>query len=187
MPRAVPSQIVHYLSANLEQRAYTTADLNAKVGVIAGFHYAALVAGIATIELAMDRYRSGKAYDELAPIGGALPAVWNLIKKLPDSAPTTRYDLPFITDAALREMIRTDIRAIGLDLQSGEWKGATVLAGSCNEALLLYGIQELERRGSGAISSAVNALPWGKRKLLMPPIRRTLHGICSPTRLLHVK
>jgi hypothetical protein len=40
-----------------------------------------------------------------------------------------------------REMIGLDTSAVSADLQSGEWKGATVLAGSCCEALLLYGLQ----------------------------------------------
>jgi hypothetical protein len=117
--------------------------------------HASLVSEIATIELAMERYRGGKPYDELAPISHALPKVWKLIKKLPDSFPSTRADLSFITDADLQKMIGADIDAVGVDLQSGEWKGATVLAGSCSEALLLYGIQELERRKPNVISQAV--------------------------------
>jgi hypothetical protein len=147
------------------------------VGVIAGFldlyqdmphqlinlpasDHATLVAEIANIELAMDRYRGGKQYDELAPISHALPRVWALIRKLPDSFPSTRADLSFITDADLQKMIGSDIDAVGVDLQSGEWKGATVLAGSCSEALLLYGIQEWERRNPNVISQAVKALHW---------------------------
>ena len=160
-----------------DQRLYNTAELQQKVGVIAGFldlyrdiphqlinlsasDYATLVAGIATIELAMDRYRGGKFYDELAPIGRALPTVWDLIKKLPDRFPTERTDLSFIRDPSLRKMIGADVDAVGVDLQSGEWKGATVLAGSCSEALLLYGIKALERRTPGVISRAVNNLTW---------------------------
>jgi hypothetical protein len=181
MTRAVPSQIDHYLTANLaRQEFYNAAELQQKVGVIAGFldlyrdmphelinlspsDYAALIAEIATIELAMDRYRAGRLYDELVPIGRALPKVWDLIRKLPDRFPTTRHDLSFVSDVALREMIGADIDAVSIDLQSGEWKGATVLAGSCSEALLLYGIQEWERRNPGAITRAVGALTWKGR------------------------
>ena len=159
---------------------YDASVLLQKVGVIAGFldlyrdiphellnlpasEYAALVAEIATIELAMDRYRSGKLYDELVPIGRALPKVWSLIRKLPDRFPTTRHDLTFITDTGLRDMVGADIDAVAVDLHSGEWKGATVLAGSCGEALLLYGIQEWERRNAGAIALAVGSLTWRGR------------------------
>jgi hypothetical protein len=181
MARAVPSQIDHYLAANLvRQDFYNAAELQQKVGVIAGFldlyrdiphelinlspsDYAALVAEIATIELAMDRYRGGALYDELVPIGRALPKVWDLIRKLPDRFPTTQHDLSFVSDVTLRDMIGTDIDAVRVDLQSGEWKGATVLAGSCSEALLLYGIQEWERRNPGVVTHAVGAVTWKGR------------------------
>ena len=60
-------------------------------------------------------------------------------------------------------MIGIDVDAVRIDLQSGEWKGATVLAGSCCEALLLYGLQERERRSLGAITTSVAAVTWKGR------------------------
>jgi hypothetical protein len=184
MPRAVPTQINAYLSANLQrQDSYSTYELQPLVGVIVGFldlyrsmphelinlspdDYANLVANVGKIEFAIDRYRRGLTYDELSPIGTALPKVWRLIEKLPDRFPTTQHDLTFITDPGLREDIGFDVDAVRIDLQSGEWKGATVLAGSCCEALLLYGIQKVEQKVSGEISRAVAALTstWTKGK-----------------------
>ena len=42
----------------------------------------------------------------------------------------------------MRESIRLDISAANRDLANGEWKGATVLAGSAVEALLLWALQQ---------------------------------------------
>ena len=64
---------------------------------------------------------------------------------------------PFVADPVLREMIWLDIFAISTDLHSGEWKGATVLAGSCCEALLLYGIQTCEGNAPGSVVKMVAA------------------------------
>jgi hypothetical protein len=43
--------------------------------------------------------------------------------------PTTVHDLSFITDFDLRDVIGPYIAAISTGLQSGEWKGATILTG----------------------------------------------------------
>jgi hypothetical protein len=178
MPRAVPSQITAYLSAKFPRKdGYTTYDLQPLVGAIVGFlalyrsmphelinlspnDYADLIANVAMIEFAIDRYRRGLTYDELSPIGTALPRIWKLIEKLPDRFPTAQHDLTFITDSDLREDIGFDIDAVRIDLQSGEWKGATVLAGSCSEALLLYAIQKVELKDPGSIARALSSLDF---------------------------
>jgi hypothetical protein len=60
----------------------------------------------------------------------------------PDEAPATETThLAFVTDHELRESIRLDISGANRDLAIGEWKGATVLAGSAVEALLLWVLQ----------------------------------------------
>ena len=43
-------------------------------------------------------------------------------------------------------------------MTNSEWKGATVLAGSAMEALLLWAIEEHERKAPGSISTAATAL-----------------------------
>jgi hypothetical protein len=55
-------------------------------------------------------------------------------------------------------MIGLDISAVSTDLQSGEWKGATILAGSCCEALLLFGLQTHETKAPGSVAKAVTAI-----------------------------
>jgi hypothetical protein len=51
-------------------------------------------------------------------------------------------ELTFITDADLRTNLRNDIGAINRALANGEWKAATVLAGSAAEALLLWALRQ---------------------------------------------
>jgi Alpha amylase, catalytic domain len=46
------------------------------------------------------------------------------------------------------------------DMVMGEWKGATILAGSCCEALLLYGLQTRETKVPGSVAKAVAAIAW---------------------------
>jgi hypothetical protein len=57
-------------------------------------------------------------------------------------------------------MIGVDISAITTDLQSGEWKGATILAASCCEALLLHGLRTVDSRTPTAIRTAIAAVGW---------------------------
>jgi hypothetical protein len=89
--------------------------------------------------------------------------------KCPDEAPAPgTTELAFITDQALRDSIRLDISAANQDLAQGEWKGATVLAGSAVEALLLWALQEHERKNAAAIRRAVTAL-MANQKLSRDP------------------
>jgi hypothetical protein len=77
----------------------------------------------------------------------------------PDEAPApgTR-ELQFITDADLRQSIRLDMSAASSNLAQGEWKGATVLAGAAVEALLLWALQERDRKQAGSVAAGVAAL-----------------------------
>jgi hypothetical protein len=64
------------------------------------------------------------------------------MSQCPDEAPApATSELKFITDPALRENLRNDIGAVERALSNGEWKAATVLAGSAIEALLLWDLQ----------------------------------------------
>lgn len=77
----------------------------------------------------------------------------------PDEAPARETaELSFIGDKELRESIRLDVSGASGDLTQGEWKGATVLAGSAIEALLLWALQEHEQQKAGALAAAVAAL-----------------------------
>jgi hypothetical protein len=88
--------------------------------------------------------------------------VRDCLAKCPDQAPAPgTAGLPFITDAELGESIRLDISGANRDLAQGEWKGATVLAGSAIEALLLWALQEYVKRNPGTLIAATAALLGG--------------------------
>lgn len=63
-------------------------------------------------------------------------------------APPTQFpaedtaDLLFISDADLRANLRSDLVAMDRALSNGEWKAATVLAGSVLDALLLWALNQ---------------------------------------------
>jgi hypothetical protein len=82
----------------------------------------------------------------------------DILAQCPDEAPTPgTTGLLFIPDPAFREGLRLDISTAEQALANGEWKAATVLAGSVVEALLLWAIQQapaIDRQK--AIASAIN-------------------------------
>jgi hypothetical protein len=178
MPRAFPSQITGYLAATFKQpESLNHATVHSYIGAVEGFldlykqlpdelirlspeDHAALVTAIGTIRIGTDQFRQTSNPESLRPVGGALGNAWRLIATLKDEAASTSHDLTFITDAVLQEMIGLDLSAVATDLQSGEWKGATIIAGSCCEALLLYGLQTTETKKQGTIAGAVSALTW---------------------------
>jgi hypothetical protein len=178
MPRSFPSQIVDYLrKIFVAPREFDQATIQSYIGSVAGFlhlydglpaelirlpadRYAHLVHSIETIRYGTDQFRLGNSPDCLRPVGPALGRAWRIMESLKDQVPSTGHDLSFITDAVLQEMIGLDISAIAADLASGEWKGATILAGSCCEALLLYGLQAREAKAPGLVGTAVAAISW---------------------------
>ena len=77
----------------------------------------------------------------------------------PDESPApSTAELTFITDIGLRTSLRNDLGAINRALVNGEWKAATVLAGSAAEALLLWA---LKQRSLTDIRSAIGAAKAG--------------------------
>jgi hypothetical protein len=78
------------------------------------------------------------------------------LAKCPDQSPApATSELKFIADADLRTNLRNDIGAVTRALSNGEWKAATVLAGSAIEALLLW---SLSQRPPADITGATAAL-----------------------------
>jgi hypothetical protein len=67
----------------------------------------------------------------------------DVLAKCPDESPApSASELDFISNPDLRMNLRVDISAINRALSNGEWKAATVLAGSVIEALLLWALQQ---------------------------------------------
>jgi hypothetical protein len=180
MPRTFPSQIVAYLEATFGTEPLDLLEVHQKIGAIVGFRdlydqlphelvrlsphdYAELVAAVGTVAFGVDQFRATGRNDSLNRVGHALATAWRLIRTLQDEVPSTSHDLSFIGDSLFREMIGLDISAITTDLQSGEWKGATILAGSCCEALLLYGLQTHDAKIPGALAAAASRIKWAGR------------------------
>jgi hypothetical protein len=71
----------------------------------------------------------------------ALCFVRHVMNGCPDSAPAAgTNELAFIEDQELRLILRIDLGAVESSLHNGEWKSATILAGSLVEAFLLWAI-----------------------------------------------
>jgi hypothetical protein len=89
---------------------------------------------------------------DLSPIA----LIRQALEKCPDEFPSaSTSELTFIADANLRDNLRLDISTTNSSLRNGEWKAATVLAGSIVEALLLWSLQ---RETPGDISASAAKL-----------------------------
>ncbi len=182
MPNVVPSQIIEFLKVRLsEPQDFDLSVVKNYPGFFAGFvalcdqlsphllrlsakEYAEFATAIETIRFGMDRYRYGDPGAALTPVGRALNHAWRIVATLPDSAPSAAHDLAFLNDAVMQDLIGSDIAAVDAGLLSGEWKGATILAGSACEALLLIGLQQRETKTNGTIAAAVAAITWGRKQ-----------------------
>lgn len=146
--------------------------------------YAELTASVAYLRGIADVFQASRAptalalrlqgfnQNPIALIRGAMAAC-------PDEAPASETtELSFIGDDGLRQSIRLDISGANRDLTQGEWKGATVLAGSAIEALLLWALQEWEKHKPGERGAAATELLGSKTLTHQPdanPERWDLH------------
>jgi hypothetical protein len=65
------------------------------------------------------------------------------LARCPDEHPPSKFtELDFLDDAQLRAGLGQDVASIRKALSNGEWKAATVLAGSVVEALLLWALSQ---------------------------------------------
>ena len=128
-----------------------TDQIPSSLVVLSGQDYSVLVSSIAAIRNVMKNPLSGGhgiLRIELSPIpefGNVNPIalIRDLLSRCPDEFPSPgTAELAFITDVELREILRNDIGTINRALADNEWKGATILAGSVVEALLLWALQQ---------------------------------------------
>ncbi len=199
MPRVVPSQVVSFIDSvfppdSAETRMYSLDPANLSAALD-------LVEEIPDELLTMDQEAYGSLIRNKARIRHIL-ATWiaNLnaghkplpyafdrsqnpltqirvaLAKCPDESPSPgTSELTFVTEADLRTELQIDIGRINRALANGEWKAATVLAGSAVEALLLWA---LNQRTPAEIASAIAEL--GMNKKLDPSLLESrewdLHG-----------
>jgi hypothetical protein len=180
MPRVVPSQVVSFISKisptsgpnNLTRmNGIGQAKLSAVVDLVDripdelitvdGDAYAILIGAKALINEMVSTWRANwtansKLQDFLLhDLQNPLMQIREVLSRCPDEAPMPgTSELGFIGDIELRTNLRNDIGAINRALSNGEWKAATVLAGSAAEALLLWALEQVPMATiSGAIST----------------------------------
>jgi len=136
--------------------------------------YAALIASVAYLKALPNVFQASRVAIRLLLNGydrNPIALIRDAMALCPDQAPTQETTaLPFITDPELRESIRLDMSTAHRALAEGEYKAATVLAGSAVEALLLWKIQEREKQKPGVLAPIIAAL-----KLNADPENWVLH------------
>ena len=117
--------------------------------------YLAIVAGVGAMRSALQNWSSGAhpgflvQLRPLVAIGGEQPvvAILKALRRCPDEAPNqSTSGVNFVADEQARRSIRTDMSVAHRALGNGEYKAATVLAGSVIEALLLWALKRLEKK-----------------------------------------
>jgi len=181
MPRIVPSQVIELID-QLFPRARTDSQFTVHIGasanlgavvsfarkipsellMLTGQDLADYVVSLSMMDTAQRLWLASPGpHLNLSEYRSTNPIVLlrQALLKCPDEAPSpTTAELSFIPDTELRESIRRDISAANQDLANGEWKGATVLAGSATEALLLWVIKNFDQSQPGSVRTAVGQL-----------------------------
>jgi hypothetical protein len=180
MPRVVPSQVVGLIDLNFPTAKSTpdfplysnsagilnaivrlTHEIPTELLALNANQYSDLVCGLESVSSAVTRWHQRGGDDPPARVNGKSPVavVRESLSRCPDEIPEPgTVGLVFITDSALQDSIRLDISAANRDASNGEWKGATVLAGSAAEALLLWAIKDAEQKSARSIAGAIAAL-----------------------------
>ena len=192
MPRVLPSQVVAFIDRHFPGIASNPGSTSTLPGpflaplvrsveaippelmVIEGDDYIDLLSAFSIIQDALTFQNQRGHSTQLVQIKGNNPVavIRNALLKCPDQGVlAATSDLNFINDVDLRESIRLDIGSANQDFVNGEWKGATVLAGSAIEALLLWSVQETERKTPGTLDPANDPERWDLFELIEVAVR----------------
>ncbi len=183
MPRVVPSQIVEFIDLTFPKAKKQTdeggrgfslnrpdqhpcagvvdliAQLPAELLVLPGEQYTEFVVSVAAIKDTLEIWKlRDHGLDVIPRFGDYNPIsfIRRALSLCPDEIPSKdTAELIFIKEEDLRANLRKDISATNQALSNGEWKAATILAGSVIEALLLWA---LKRHDQDERSRAVNTL-----------------------------
>ena len=179
MPRVVPSQVVELIDRLFPWAATQkvgkehplqpsqTAQMTAVAGLVEQIpgelitvgwaDYSALVVSVAAMRDAVTRWNTlGGGTGNLVQVTGLDPLspvtlIRHTLVQCKDDVPSpATAGLSFIQDLDLRETLRRDMSAANTALSSGEWKAATVLAGSVIEALLLWALDQQTQKSKAA-------------------------------------
>ena len=170
MPRVVPSQVVQVIEQFFPQTKSTPkAPFN--IGRSGRNHvvpiaklleqipsellnppsvddYVELVSSIAILNFTLESWKTPTStlVDKIVgqAEGNPISIIHDILLKCPDEAISPKtIGLGFIDDANFRDSLRLDLSGVNSALSNGEWKAATVLAGSVTEALLLWAINKV--------------------------------------------
>lgn len=128
--------------------------------------YALLLAATGAMRAALRNWQSGghpghaTSLHPMTALGGDSPvtAVLKVLRKCQDEAPAEQIaGLEFIPNSDARRSLRTDASTAHRALGNGEYKAATVLAGSVIEALLLWVITDSNEDARSDAVTAINA------------------------------
>jgi hypothetical protein len=128
--------------------------------------YVAFAASLTTLRHALEMWPSrGDTYfvGGTPGFGQVNPIILlrQVLLRCADDAPIqSTGGLDFITDKNFRESLRRDVSTAHTAVMNGEWKPATVMAGSVVEALLLWALQN---RSQSDIANSVSSLVSTKR------------------------
>lgn len=204
MPNVVPSQIVLFIDAALpycigsptgvKLHPSVCGALNALLRLIDELPnqllpsepkaYAELIQNVESIRFEITRAQTQDAKQNtlMGPPTmqkpGQVKIVRDVLDACPDEIPPRHStELPFINDPDFRKALLSDLGACRSALNHGEWKAATVLAGSLVESLLLWAVQQ---KSANVIQKACSsALSSGKLKKQPPadPVDWVLHQL----------
>lgn len=166
MPRVVPSQVVAFIASIPGYKPKEVTRMNGlghpplsatlalaqqipqELLTVDGPTYAMFIYAQEQIKEILDVWSAnqtaGHSLNEFQfePSRNPLTRLSDVLAKCPDQSPApSTSELAFIADADLRANLRDDMGTINRALANGEWKAATVLAGSAIEALLLWDLQ----------------------------------------------
>lgn len=179
MPRVVPSQVrrvidnitVREFNGLVQMNTVDRATLSSVVMLVDqipnelltmdGDAYASLIRAKETINDILATWTANRNAGhnlwgfQLPTSQNPLAQIREALAKCEDECPAPgTSELNFITNADLRTSLRNDVGAINRALANGEWKAATVLAGSAAEALLLWALRQ---HPAGAIAGAITS------------------------------
>ena len=183
MPRVVPSVVVAFIDKNLPEGPPLGAAHSGAVAALLVLidhlpdellqlgpdAFANFLANAEALRDRLSIWRSGADRGHYIS-REAVTALRAHLSTCPDQSPAPATTaLAFIPDASLRDSIRADVSAAHSDLRQSEWKGATVLAGSAIETLLLWALQQHEHQNPGARAKAIATLRAGNNPLTRDP------------------
>jgi hypothetical protein len=162
-------------------------QLPSELVALEGRDYAPFATSLTTMKHALKMWPTHGSHFVASTPGFRLNPITLLreaLAKCADDAPRPdTADLNFIADNDFRESLRQDVSTAHTALMNGEWKPATVIAGSVVEALLLWSLQQ---RSATDIATSTKSLQLSRDpKDLLSWILHPLIEVASDLKILN--